>query len=324
MSSQFRNGNGENRIMNPSLYFICGALRSGSSVTHLMLNNHPRLKNPGEFDFLFDCLREDGEFPEIRSYREWLSTHRIFQSKSLEVDSSLSFSQLIKSFIAQLQEPDTLLSLNVHRNFDRIPYLFPDAKYIHLVRDPRDVARSSIGMGWAGNVYFGVDHWIETERSWLRLREKIRPDQFYEIKYEDLIRNPEQTLKDVCVFLELDYSDSMLDYADHSTYIKPDSSLVYQWKRKLSVKEIQWVESKVNDLMLSLGYESSGHPSLTVGFFDKLKLKVTNKIIRVSFSMKRYGVLLYLKDYLARALNWESLKKATQLKKNEIETKYLK
>ena len=137
------------------LIFVCGALRSGSSLTHLMLDSHPQIKNPGEFDFLFDKITDEGVFPQINEYHEWLSSHRIFMSKSLVIDKMLSFPELIDSFINQLNESEHLLALNVHRGFDRIHYLFPNAKYIHLIRDPRDVARSSIGMGWAGNVYYG-------------------------------------------------------------------------------------------------------------------------------------------------------------------------
>ena len=85
--------------MKSNVIFICGALRSGSSLTHLMLDSHAQLKNPGEFDFLFDKITDEGKFPQINEYHEWLSYHRIFQSKSLVIDKRLSFPELIESFI---------------------------------------------------------------------------------------------------------------------------------------------------------------------------------------------------------------------------------
>ena len=217
-----------------NLIFICGALRSGSTLTHVILDNHHEIKNPGEFDFLFDQISDGGVFPDVKKYQEWLSLHRIFQSKCLSIDSSLDYPELIDSFIAQLTQVSCVLALNIHRHFDLIPYLFPKAKLIHLIRDPRDVARSSIGMGWAGNVYYGVDHWIETEKSWKRLQKKIAPEQFLELRFEELILSPEIILQRICEFIGVPYSGSMLNYADNSTYSKPDPSLVYQWKKTLS------------------------------------------------------------------------------------------
>jgi len=305
-------------------FFICGALRSGSSLMHLMLDHHPCLKNPGEFDFLFDQITDNGKFPEIERYPEWLSTHRIFQSKNLEIDESLPYVDLINSFISQLSEPDKLLALNIHRHFDRIPAVFPNAKFIHLVRDPRDVARSSIGMGWAGNVYYGVDHWIDTELSWKRLQKKISPERYFEINFEDLILSPDATLKRLCLFLGVAYSKEMLNYADDSTYSKPDPSLVYQWKTKLTVREIQFVESKAQELMQELGYELSGHPLISIELFERLRLKISNKIFKVKFTIKRYGFALYIKERFSRLFRLEAMNKQVAIAKNVISNKHLK
>jgi len=310
--------------MKQQLFFICGALRSGSSLTHLMLDHHPCLKNPGEFDFLFDLVTDNGIFPEIRVYHEWLSTHRIFQSKNLEIDKSLPYVDLINSFISQLSVLNNVLALNIHRHFDRIPTLFPNAKFIHLVRDPRDVARSSIGMGWASNVYYGVDHWVETEISWKQLQQKISPEQFFEIRFEDLILSPEEKLKLLCDFMSVAYSAEMLSYADHSTYSKPDPSLVRQWKTKLTTREIQHVEFKAKPLMQELGYALSGQAVVDVGFFEHLQLKISNKVFRLMFSIKRYGFGLYVKERLSRTFKLSTMNKQAQVAINEVSKKHLK
>ena len=304
--------------------FVCGALRSGSTLTHLMLNNHPNIKHPGEFDFMFDLITDQGEFPSIEAYQEWLSSHRIFNSKSLVIDNELAFPGLIHSFISQLSQAGSVLALNIHRGFDRIPYLFPGAKFIHLIRDPRDVSRSSIGMGWDGNVYHGVGHWIETERSWYRLNKKILPEQYIEIKYEELILSPEFWLKKMCDFVGVSYSNEMLKYAEVSTYSKPDPSLVYQWKKKLSDREIQYIESRTHELIKQLDYELSGHEVISIGKLEKLWLNMTNKFFRLSFSCKRYGLYLYLIEFFSRRLNLHQIEKKARLKMNEINKLYLK
>jgi len=307
-----------------SVIFICGALRSGSSLTHLMLDSHPQIKNPGEFDFLFDQITNEGQFPEITKYHDWLSTHRIFLSKSLIIDKRLSFGELIESFIEQLSETGKLLALNVHRSFDRIHYLFPDAKYIHLLRDPRDVSRSSIGMGWAGNVFYGVDHWIETEMSWKKLtNEKLLSDSF-ELRYEDLISFPEVTLRKICDFLGMPYSVEMLAYTKASTYSEPNPKLVFQWKTKLTIREVQYVEAKTSNLMIELGYPLSGNKRLTLGIFERVWLKVTDKVFKAIFSIKRYGIILFFKERISRLLKLKDMNKKACIAINEIDKLFLK
>jgi len=307
-----------------NIIFVCGALRSGSSLTHLMLDHHPNIKNPGEFDFLFDQISDDGVFPEIDRYHDWLSSHRIFQSKSLLIDKSLTYRELINSFIKQLSVDGSVLALNIHRGFYRIPFIFPDAKYIHLIRDPRDVSRSSIGMGWAGNVYYGVDHWVATENDWIFLQEKMPSEQVLQIKFEDLITSPEKVLSGVCKFVGLAYSERMMDYTLKSTYSKPDASLVNQWKRKLSVREIQYVELKASHLMSTLGYELSGEALISISLVEKIKLKIFNKLFKLRFSIRRYGFFLCFKERFSLLFNLKSMHKQAILKRRAIATAYLK
>jgi Sulfotransferase family len=304
--------------------FICGALRSGSTLLHLMLDHHPNIKNPGEFDFLFDKVNDDGSFPLLSDYHEFLDSNRIFKSKNLAIDTSLSYPELIRSFAAQLSEKQHILALNVHRNFHRIPQLFPDAKYVHLLRDPRDVARSSIEMGWSGNVYFGADHWIDTELSWDNLIKIIPLQRQATVRFEQLIANPESELAALCTFLGIPYDKGMLDYPSHSTYKKPDKSLVHQWKNKQSQREIQQVEAKASELMGKRQYPLSGHPLITIGFIEKIYLTLQNKLYRFKFGVKRYGFGLYVCDKLSKFPGLQQINKKYVLLKNQIDRQHLK
>jgi len=306
------------------MFFVCGSLRSGSTLLHVMLNHHPEIRNPGEFDFLFDQVTEKGGFPEIHAYHEWLSSHRIFLSKSLVIDKTLDYQSLIESFVEQLSIAESTLALNVHRGFDRIPFLFPNAKYIHLIRDPRDVARSSIGMGWAGNVYYGVEHWLETEESWKMLQGKVLAEQCFELQFEDLILSPSVVLKDLCTFIGVPYSEKMFDYADKSTYSKPDPSLVRQWKKKLTIREIQYVESKAKNLMHDLGYELSAHPLIPPSLIERFWLKASNKLFKLQFSINRHGFGLYFKERFSRLFKLDSLNKQAKMSMNEVDKQHLK
>jgi len=304
--------------------FICGALRSGSTLFHLMLNSHPNMSNPGEFDFLFDRISDTGAFPSVQSYIEYLSSNRIFNSKKLIVDDSLSYPELIQSFIRQKAEKNKFFSLNVHRNFDHAHLLYPDAKYIHLLRDPRDVARSSIGMKWAGNVYYGVNHWINTEKSWDRLKLKLNKEQYLDIKFEDLISDTKSTLMKVCEFIGVEFSDEIFNYQQSSTYGKPDTSLINQWQRKLSSRELQNVESKVVDMMRERNYKLSNNPIKEPSSFERFLLGIQNKIYIITKGIERYGFFLYSFYRLSSKLGINSWHNSLLIKVNEINKTHLK
>ena len=66
-----------------------------------------------------------------------------------------------------------LPDVNKYKEWLSTDRIFLD-RYIHLLRDPRDVALSTILMGLAGNTYLGVDLWVETEKSWDQLASKLQ------------------------------------------------------------------------------------------------------------------------------------------------------
>ena len=312
-------------LVNNQLVFVCGALRSGTSLLHLMLNAHPGIDNPGEFDFLFDKINESGEPPELKDYYDWLHNHRIFNSKKINIsDEFQTYSEVTSSFVEQVATRENVLALNVHRHFHKIHKWFPTAKYIHLIRDPRDVARSSIGMGWAGNVYYGVDHWIETERSWAKLKPKLSENQYIEIYFEDLIFDPQTILKKICEFCNVPYADSMLNYHENSTYEKPDVNLIYQWKRKLTKNEVQQVESKVSDVLVSLKYEPSNYGDFSNSLIQKAYLKFQNKLYKLKFSIKRYGLALVIRERISRWFNLNNQSIIVRRQMNEIDRSVIK
>lgn len=305
------------------LIFICGALRSGSTMFHLMLNSHPKIDHPGEFDFLFDKINDDGTCPDIKEFHDWLRNDRIFLSHNLQIDETLSVPELIKSFVSQLKKSDKVLALNIHRNFYRIPYIFPEADYIHLIRDPRDVARSSIGMGWAGNVYYGVDHWVSSEESWLKLLPQHKA-KFYTLHYENLVSDCINELRKVCDYLEIPYSAAMLDYTHTSTYSAPNKKFSQQWKTKLSSEEVKLAECKAKTLMKKNGYKPVNKSNVQISQIKKLRLKLSDTAFKNSFALKRYGAYLYLLEKISRRFQIRPLYKMAVLQCAEVDKLYLR
>ena len=130
--------------------FIVGAVRSGTTLLRLMLDHHPELAFHFEFEFGVDQVSANGMYPEIDRYHDYLAQHRVFQMSGGKIDPDLDFRHLVNSFLEQKRVRDgkTTVGATVHHHIDRIQFLWPEAKYIHLLRDGRDVARSCMAMGW--------------------------------------------------------------------------------------------------------------------------------------------------------------------------------
>jgi hypothetical protein len=79
--------------------------------------------------------------------------------------------------------------------------LWPDARFIYLLRDGRDVARSQVEFGLAGNVWAAASVWRRAERDWRLLCAKVPPQRRIELRYEELARDPERELTRICAFL---------------------------------------------------------------------------------------------------------------------------
>jgi hypothetical protein len=284
--------------------FLVGAERSGTTVFRLMLAGHPEIGVCSEFEYVVDPLVGRADWPTREEFHAHLASNWIFQDHGLFIDERLAYPELAASFLAQTAARDDarLVIAVVHRHFDQIPRLWEAARYIHIVRDPRDVARSNIGMGWAGNVWHGVDRWIDVERCWAGLRATLSADRYLELRQEELIRSPERVLTEVCSFLGVPYDPAMLEYPRRSTYETPDPDLVEQWRRKLSPREIGLVESKVGDLLQAAGYVASGGSTARPSTLERAWLRIDDKLGRVRSRRRALGLRLWAADVLSRRL----------------------
>lgn len=306
--------------------FSVGAERSGTTLLRLMLSHHPKIAWCNAFEYAVDKITNFNQFPDLDEYKKWLETHRIFQATNFKIDENLTYPELVNSFLLQKkeQEQKAIIGATVHRHFDRLLSIWEDAKFIHLIRDPRDVARSCVGMGWTGNVWQGVDRWAEVEKLWDDLVLKLDSDRYIEITYENLISEPEKTLTKICQFIGVNYDQSMLNYDQNTTYDKPNIQFINQWQSKLSNQEIQLIESKVSELMAKRNYKLSGLPIIKPNKFEQKKLSIQNWYYKANFRLKRYGFWLFTTDFISRRLHLNKWQKNIKLKLNEIDTMYIK
>ena len=278
--------------------FLVGAERSGTTVLRLMLDHHPEITWCSEFEYSVDRVSDEGEWPSLDVYCAWLETHRIFHAHQFTIDPTLSYPELMTSFLVQQRDrhQKPVLGATVHRHFDRLLKLWPDARFIHIVRDGRDVTRSCIRIGWAGNVWTGIERWMEAEQLWSNLKESLPANRYVETTYEQLITDPEGVLAQICAFIGVEYSPAMMAYAESSTYNKPDARLITKWKKSMSEHEIRLVESRIADMLIQRGYPLSGLPKLTVTPWMKLQIRIQDRWGRTQARLKRYGFKLSMAE----------------------------
>ena len=304
--------------------FLVGAERSGTTVFRLMLSGHPELCWVNEFELAVDQVGAGG-WPDLEDYYEFLSTHRIARAMGYEIDRSLAYPELVQSFLEQRRSKSgkPYVGATVHRNFHRLPRLWPQARYIHLVRDPRDVAPSCIAMGWSGNVWTAVERWLHAEQIWEDLARTLPEDRRLEVRYEALICEPERELRRTCAFLGVPFDPAMLDYPRHSTYSSPDPKLIEQWRKKLSSREVRLVESRVAHLLQARGFAPSGEPALSVGPLEVIGFRLQDRIARVRHRVRVFGLPLVAEEYASR-LGSRSWHRSVRLRMNAIQQANLK
>lgn len=131
---------------------------------------------------------------------------------------------------------------------------FPAAKYIHIVRDGRAVFQSIKPLDWGpNNAYMGTRYWTTRVQQALMV-EVAEGSNCYRIRYEDILRNPEEALSRLCEFTGQAYHEPMLDGGglilpeftqnQHKLVGKrPDASRLENWRNGLSKTEIVEFES---------------------------------------------------------------------------------
>ncbi len=303
--------------------FLVGAPRSGTTMLRLMLDHHPAIAFEHEFDQVVEQLSDAGVFPEVGCFVQWLKTVRGFH---YQVDARLDYLALVNSFLRQKQEQSGWkphVGATIHLHFHRLRYLWPEARYIHLLRDPRDVARSVMEKQWAGNLYMGARFWQEAEHCWDLLAGHLRSDQAIEVRYEDLVANPEAELTRICRFIGVEFAAAMLDYSETAIqYPKPNPKLANQWQRKSSTNEVQQVELQVGELMKRRGYEPI-YPDIKASVLNRRRLTFDSKVKCLGFRMKKIGLRLLISDILARRLGFHSWQRTIGERINDLEDKSL-
>jgi Sulfotransferase family len=289
--------------------FLIGSERSGTTLLRLMLDHHPELAFNLESEFLVADISAAGVFPDVAGYRRSLAADRVFRHSRFTVRDDLDFPALLNDFLRQKLERDgkRVVGATVHYGFRKLQYVWPNAKYIYLLRDGRDVAASVVEMGWAGNVFVGANWWLEAERDWAELRPALPPDRWIEVRYEELTAQAATQLQRVCEFIGVPYSERMFDYAASSTYSLPNPAQNFKWGRKLTAPELSLLEARIGAQLAARGYEVRNGRLPRIGRMRTRWLEWQSRLGVVRRKAELFGWPLLAKESISRRLRWTRL-----------------
>ncbi len=218
----------------PGVVFILSSPRSGSTLLRVMLAGHNNLCSPPELHLLPFETMSQREAQLGKSHLTEGLQRALMELKGIDaatakqlVNELILEDRTIQEVYHQLQQlaGDRILvdkspTYAFHKEtLERAEELFQEAKYIHLVRHPYPVIESFARMRM--DKLLGVEEtnpydlaesvWAKSNQNILEFLENIDSDRQLQIRYEDLVTEPETLMKSVCQFLDLPYTNSLID-----------------------------------------------------------------------------------------------------------------
>lgn len=132
--------------------------------------------------------------------------------------------------------------------FDTILELLPQARLVHVVREPRDIVASYTKMRWAPNEPVQAARWFKgIINQWFEVRTRLNSQNFIQIKLEDLVESPRETLERICDFWQVEWHDALLQ-------TDLDRSHSGRWKSDFSPAQSLEVTRELEAEIAQLGY----------------------------------------------------------------------
>ncbi len=340
----------ENRPLTPEelkaiglipMNFVVGKERSGTTLLQLMLNAHPNIVAPPEARFIILLYFRYGKtkiwtekvitnfcddlFREVLFRNFWGVDKTYLQTTLLSAKEFLNF-QLACKIVFKLSSPE---KLDLRLFFDKNPIyyyflpelakIFPEAKYIHIVRDYR---ANLVSHRKIFTVKKGTDiafRWVKVNKL-IEEAKSLQPNNYFTITYEALVLNPAQNLEGACSFFNIPFNMNMVENhqsgmfsgfqnnnrerfqkVHHNVFQPINPKLIDEWKEQMTAEELVSVEAVAGEY----GEQKYGYKTLNLikensgGYFiTNLKYIVIKALYRKSFA--NLWLYYFIKRYVWR------------------------
>jgi hypothetical protein len=280
--------------------FIIGSERSGTTLLLAILACHPRIAVP-EVTWYYPRFRPYihtyGDLGEIANFdvlaHEMAHGLRVpfwrmpdanpatfgaeIAARAAEIEQSFAgvFTAMFERYANHVNKPrwGEKTPGNVFY-IDRILEDFPNAQFVYIYRDCRDASAEFIESQFGPtNAYAAAEMWRDGQQAVKPYRDSLRLDQWFNVGYEDFVRDPVETLKRLCTFLDETYDDVMMEFhttpmAQRRGKTKDNWALAHPitdrhvgiYQHQLSIDQQRIISWVAGELMQELGYGDLTEP----------------------------------------------------------------
>jgi hypothetical protein len=273
---------------------VVGCGRSGTTLVRAMLNAHPAFAVPDESYFPAWLGRERARYERPEGFATDrfigdLLAHESFGRWGLDADTvraelqaaaPATFADGVRAYFAcyaaahgkpRYADKTPIFVLHI----PLLAALFPEAVFVHMVRDGRDCVASRVETAW------GTSEFSFETLEWKRHIERGRTDgaqlgsaRYREFHYEDVVADPEHFARDLCRFAGADFEPEMLRYHESSAplvdaMVHPDEhrnllrppTRTRDWRKELEPEQIALFDALAGPTLAAFGYERAPTPA---------------------------------------------------------------
>jgi Sulfotransferase family len=264
---------------------VLGVSRSGTTLLRIVLDRSAGVAIPDESFFVpvlarrhrrtVDRDRFLDDVARIPTIRDWgLRATDVAPRVGTGVSIGDAIAAIFETYADRAGKPRWGDKTPMYmRHVPLLERLFPDAQYVHLVRDGRDAALSFLEMpaGTYTKTWAHPDTAARFACLWRKevggartLGRRVGARRYHELRYEELVADPNAVVRRICAFADIPFEPSMLEYAGEvdvsakphqQRLLRPPTAGVRSWREEMPAEDVAAFEAVAGDLLAELGYE---------------------------------------------------------------------
>lgn len=326
--------------------FIVGCSRSGTTLLQSLLDAHPSIAIPPESQIYYrfgETFSYYGDLSVSRNRRQFIQDlvqdayimkwGMDFSIDEVERAASAFTREAIVEALFQLYMNEKDAKRWGDKTPEHIRYLpmiredFPDAHFVHLVRDGRDVAEAFRRMIFGPVSALGLgDTWCREVMHWHEFQEEEGGEGMMEVRYENLVSSPKRVLEEILAFIDEPFVDTTRRYSDSEvinlTGSEPWHSSLQQgittdkvgiYRERLSERDIEIFEYVAGSALEAYEYRPDYQDPEAPSIYERIHALISDRIVR--WYRKLFDIRVFIWDIqfrsrkLLRYFQWVCLKR---------------